>query len=114
MSGGKKKDGTGSREVVPGWSMLRCSAGRELTLTGDAFSARKSILRGGRKTLVYVKIFQRSAGWCTQPAFTYTRSSIVAPWKARTIRVEESSHCRRQCKGGGATSTRGLCVEDNS
>jgi hypothetical protein len=47
MSGGKKKDGTGSREVVPGWSMLRCSAGRELTLTGDAFSARKSILRGG-------------------------------------------------------------------
>jgi hypothetical protein len=23
-----------------------------------------------RKTLVYMNIFQRSAGWCTQPAFT--------------------------------------------
>jgi hypothetical protein len=87
MSGGKKKDGTGSREVVPGWSMLRCSAGRELTLTGDAFSARKSILRGGRKTLVYVNVIQRSARWCTQPA--YIRSSIVEPYLKVPIESED-------------------------
>ena len=53
MSGGKKKDGTGSREVVPGWSMLRCSADRDIRLTGDAFSARKSILRGGSRVMTH-------------------------------------------------------------
>jgi len=49
MRGGRRREGQGAGGMCLGGSMLRCSAGRELRLTGDAFSARKSILRGGRK-----------------------------------------------------------------
>ena len=57
--GGRRREGQGAGKLCQAGSddddvfiiitMLRCSAGRELRLTGDAFSARKSILRGDRK-----------------------------------------------------------------
>jgi hypothetical protein len=87
--GGRRREGRGAGRLCQAGSILRCSGGRELTLSGDAFSARKSILPGGRKTLVYVNVIQRSARWCTQPAFTYIRSSIVEPCLKVPIESED-------------------------
>jgi hypothetical protein len=57
--------------------------GRELRLTGDAFSAKKEHTSGGSSTLVHVNVFLRSAGGCKQPAFTYICSRIVEPCAQR-------------------------------
>jgi hypothetical protein len=51
--GDRRREGQRTGRLCHAWCMLMGSVGRELRLTGDAFSARKSILRGGSRMITH-------------------------------------------------------------